>query len=96
LNVCKKEMLSAAKILTTEDILDLTIEELKEKFELHEVKGLSKPQLQNALIKALLPSGLTRLKEEWILRSKTLEAQTVVEKQFRRVGDRSFEVEINC
>lgn len=54
------EGLSASKVLATKDVLDLSVEKLK-KLECRGfyLEGLSKPQLQKTLMKALVPGSPT-------------------------------------
>src|ERR1043165_8573313 len=79
----------AGKALTTEDVFDLSVEELKQELERlsQETKGLSKAQMQKNLSKLLSPSKT--FKEEWKIKSKSLEIKAAkeaeeAERQFKK------------
>src|SRR5688572_13624668 len=79
----------AAKALTLEDVFDCSVEELKVELERlgQETKGLSKAQMQKNLAKLVSPSKAMR--EEWKIKSKSLELKAAkeadeAERQFKR------------
>ena len=79
----------AAKALTLEDVFDCSVEELKVELERlgQETKGLSKAQMQKTLAKLVSPSKAMR--EEWKIKSKSLELKAAkeadeAERQFKR------------
>ena len=79
----------AAKALTLEDVFDCSVEELKVELERlgQETKGLSKAQMQKTLAKLVSPSKA--LREEWKIKSKSLELKAAkeadeAERQFKR------------
>src|SRR5678816_2337272 len=79
----------AAKALTLEDVFDCSVEELKVELERlgQETKGLSKAQMQKMLAKLVSPSKAMR--EEWKIKSKSLELKAAkeadeAERQFKR------------
>src|SRR6218665_2828841 len=79
------------KVSTADAVLELSSDELRQHFDLYGVdtKGLvSKPQLQKALIKVIQPvSPVSKTKEEWLLKSKQLEAaQAEADRQLKEKG----------
>ena len=79
------------KVSTVDAVLELSSDELRQQLDLYgvDIKGLvSKPQLQKALVKVIRPvSPVSKTKEEWLLKSKQLEAaQAEADRQLKEKG----------
>src|SRR3984885_5328659 len=81
----------AAKPLSSDDIYDLSVEELKHELETRglETKALSKPQMQKLLSKFVVTPGIS--KEELKLKSKALELKMQKELEVHK-AERNFEI----